>query len=73
MVCCHAVLCSETSLIPCDWNVELDGCKFFRKARQWRKGGDVPLYINDHLESMDLHLETDVELTTYGLGLKGNG
>mgnify|MGYP001856446963 CR=1 FL=1 len=26
-------------------------------------GGGVPLYITDHLESMDLHLERDKELT----------
>lgn len=37
--------------------------KFFRKDRQGRRGGGgVALYINEHLDFMELHLRIDKEL-----------
>ena len=40
-----------------------DRYKLLRKDREGRKGGGVALYINDHLESMELYLGMDEELT----------
>lgn len=55
-----------------NWNVGIDEYKFFSKDRQWKRGGGAALYINDHLESMELHLWIDKELTeSFGSGLKG--
>lgn len=45
-----------------DWSVGLVGYKFFGKDRQGRRGEDVAFYINDQLESMELHLGMDEEL-----------
>lgn len=44
-----------------DWSVGLDGYKLFRKHKQRRRGGSVALYIQDKLESMELHLRIKEE------------
>ena len=46
-----------------DLNGGTDGYKLFRKERQRRRGEGVALYIKDQLESMELHLDIDEELT----------
>ncbi|GAB0175856.1 hypothetical protein GRJ2_000050800 [Grus japonensis] len=49
-----------------DWSVGMEGYRLFRKDRQdrqGRQGGGIVLYINDHLECMELHLGKDEEPT----------
>ena len=46
-----------------DWNIGMDRFKLFRKDRQWKRGGSAALLINNQLESMELHLGIDEELT----------
>ncbi|GAB0210021.1 mitochondrial enolase superfamily member 1 [Grus japonensis] len=46
-----------------DWSAGMEGYRLFRKDRQGRRGGGVALYVNDHLECMELHLGMEEELT----------
>jgi len=50
----------------------MDGYKLFRKDRQGKRGGGVAHYIFDQLESIELHLGVDEELTeSLWVGVKG--
>ena len=36
-----------------DWSAAMDGCKFFRKDRQGRRGGGVALYVKECFEATE--------------------
>ncbi|GAB0207575.1 mitochondrial enolase superfamily member 1 [Grus japonensis] len=46
-----------------DWSVGMEGYRLLRKDRQGRRGGGIALYVNDHLECMELHLGMEEEPT----------
>lgn len=55
-----------------DWIIGMEGYRLFRKYRKGRKEWDVVLYVNDHLEWMELCLGMDEELTeNLWVGTKG--
>ncbi|PKU31806.1 dtw domain-containing protein 2 [Limosa lapponica baueri] len=56
-----------------DWSVGMEGYWLFRKNKQGKQGGGVALYVNDQLESMELHLGMDEDPTeSLWVRIKGN-
>ena len=46
-----------------DWSVAMEGCRFSRKGRMGRRGGEAVLHGREQLECMELCLGTDEEPT----------
>jgi len=69
MTCAHLQGCNLIGIMEMwwdgsyEWSVGMQGCRLFRKDRQGRQGGDVPLYVNDWLKCMELLLGMGEEPT----------